>query len=121
MQTVHRRRSSMAFTTAIVLLLPAIVAPSAAEAFQAGRSPDFTTCNIWFNDQGQPLRNKQGREIGQEVPCAGQVRHDAYKVFPGAGNTLIIQDQTHQLECVLGLLPGSTTIVAPKSCKAFKG
>ena len=120
MQTMLRRRSK-AMTTASVLPLLAILAPVSAEAFQAGRSPDFTTCNIWFNDQGQPLRNRQGREIGQEVPCAGQVRHDSYKVFPGAGNTLIIQDQTHQLECVLALVPGSTTIVAPKSCKAFKG
>ena len=120
MQTVQRRRLK-AMTLASLLPLFAIVAPVAAEAFQAGRSPDFTTCNIWFNDQGQPLRNRQGREIGQEVPCAGQVRHDAYKVFPGADNTLIIQDQTHQLECVLGLVPGSTTIVAPKSCKAFRG
>ena len=119
MQTVQRRFKAM--TTASLLPLLAIVAPSAAEAFQAGRSPDFTTCNIWFNDQGEPLRNRQGREIGQEVPCPGQVRHDAYKVFPGAGNTLIIQDQTHQLECVLALVPGSTTIVAPKSCKAYKG
>ena len=120
MPTVQTRRLR-ALTTASLLPLLAIVAPSAAEAFQAGRSPDFTTCNIWFNDQGQPLRNKQGREIGQEVPCAGQVRHDVYKVFPGADNTLIIQDQTHQLECVLALVPGSTTIVAPKSCKAFRG
>ncbi len=120
MQTMQRR-SLKAMTTASLLPLLSIIAPSVAEAFQAGRSPDFTSCNIWFNDQGEPLRNKQGREIGQEVPCAGQVRHDAYKVFPGAGNTLIIQDQTHQLECVLGLVAGSTTIVAPKSCKAFRG
>ena len=120
MPTVQRRRLK-AITTAYLLPLLAITVPSVAEAFQAGRSPDFTSCNIWFNDQGQPLRNKQGREIGQEVPCAGQVRHDAYKVFPGAENTLIIQDQTHQLECVLALVPGSTTIVAPKSCRAFKG
>ena len=121
MQTVHRSRRFQSIIAAILLPLPVLVTPSAVKAFQAGRSPDFTTCNIWFNDQGQPLRNRQGREIGQEVPCAGQVRHDAYKVFPGAGNTLIIQDQTHQLECVLALVPGSTTIVAPKSCKAFKG
>ena len=120
MLTVQRRRLK-AMTTISLLPLLAVVAPAAAEAFQAGRSPDFTTCNIWFNDQGQPLRNRQGREIGQEVPCAGQVRHDAYKVFLGAANTLIIQDETHQLECVLALVPGSTTIVAPKSCKAFKG
>ncbi len=116
-----RRRIVNAITIASLLPLLATTAPSAARAFQAGRSPDFTTCNVWFNDQGQPLRNKQGREIGQEVPCPGQVRHDAYRVFPGADNTLIIQDQTHQLECVLALVPGSTTIVAPKSCKAFKG
>ena len=120
MQTAQRRKL-VRITTAFLLPLSALVAPSVARAFQAGRSPDFTSCNIWFNDQGQPLRNRQGREIGQEVPCAGQVRHDSYKVFPGTDNTLIIQDQTHQLECVLALVPGSTTIVAPKSCKAFKG
>ena len=118
MQRVQRR---IMITTASLLPLLTIVAPSAVEAFQAGQSPDFTSCNIWFNDQGQPLRNKQGREIGQEVPCAGQPRHDAYKVFPSAGNTLTIQDQTHHLECVLALAPGSTTIVVPKSCKAFNG
>lgn len=120
MQIVQRRIVTAIITASLSSLL-GMTASSTAEAFQAGRSPDFTSCNIWFNDRGEPLRNKQGREIGQEVPCAGQVPRDAYKVFPGAGNTLIIQDQTHQLECVLALVPGSTTIVAPKSCKAFKG
>ena len=121
MKTVKHRIVPLA--VAALLPLVSIAAPRTAAAFQAGQSPDFAGCNVWFNDQGKPLRNKLGREIGQEVPCPGQaVRHDAYKVFPGAAkNTLVIQDETHQLECVLALAPGSSTVVVPTACRAWGG
>ncbi len=117
MLSVRRRTAILA---ALLPLVP-IAAAHPAAAFQVGQSPDFSACNIWFNDQGKPLRNKQGREIGQQVPCQGATgRQDSYSVTLGtARNTLVIRDETHQLECVLALAPGSTTIVVPTGCKAL--
>ena len=104
---------------AVSFPLASLVASGPAAAFHAGRSPDFPICNIWFNDQGKPLRNKLGREIGQEVPCPGQqVGRDHYRVLAGAAtNTLVIRDETRRVECAMSLAPGSATVMVPTVCR----
>ena len=126
MQTARRRTARPILTLAALaalVSLSSLAASRPAEAFQVGQSPDFAACAIWFNDQGQPLRNKSGREIGRQVPCPGQERkRDAYEVLPGeTPGTLVIHDASHHFECILVLTPGSATVMAPKVCQAWKG
>lgn len=120
MPTAFRRIASVA---ALAILVPASWAAAVvpAAAFQVGQSPDYAGCAIWLNDQGQPLRNKTGREIGRKVPCGGETHHrDTYEVLPGeAQGTLVIHDASHQIECILVLEPGSSTVVIPKVCQAW--
>ncbi len=108
---------------AALVPLSSLAASGPARAFQVGQSPDFTACAIWFNDQGQPLRNKSGREIGRQVPCPGQERkRDSYEVLPGEGQgTLVIRDASHHFECILVLAPGSATVMVPKVCQHWNG
>ena len=108
---------------AALVTLSSFASSGPAAAFQVGQSPDFTACAIWFNDQGQPLRNKTGREIGRKVPCPGQERRrDSYEVLPGEGQgTLVIHDASHHFECILVLSPGSATVMVPKICQRWNG
>ncbi len=94
-------------------------ATAPALAFQVGDSPDFKGCAIWFNDSGEPLRNKSGREIGRKVPCGeGTHNRDTYEVLFGEEKgTLVIRDASHHFECILQLAPGSATVVVPKVCQ----
>ena len=103
--------------------LTVIAATAPAGAFQVGPSPDFEGCYIWFNDAGEPLRNKTGREIGRKAPCGDGTHHrDSYEVLFGEEKgTLVIRDATHHFECILQLAPGSATVVTPKVCQAWQG
>ncbi len=103
--------------------LSVIGATAPALAFQVGESPDFKGCAIWFNDAGEPLRNKAGREIGRKVPCGeGTHNRDTYEVLFGEEKgTLVIRDASHHFECILRLAPGSTTVVVPKICQPWEG
>lgn len=120
MRTPFRRLASL-----VVLLAPLspFIAATPAAAFTVGESADFKGCAIWYNDQGQPLRSKAGREIGRKVPCAdGAQNRDSYEVLFGeAPNTLVIRDDTHHVECILQLAPGSSTVMVPKVCQAWQG
>ena len=108
---------------AAMVPLCSLAASGPAAAFQVGQSPDFSACAIWFNDLGEPLRNKSGREIGRKVPCPGQERkRDSYEVLPGEGQgTLVIHDASHHFECILVLAPGSATVMVPKVCQRWAG
>ena len=121
MQTAPRIFTLAVLAALVPLSSLAVSAPAAA--FQVGQSPDFAACAIWFNDQGEPLRNKSGREIGRKVPCPGQERkRDSYEVLPGEGQgTLVIHDASHHFECILVLSPGSATVMVPKVCQHWAG
>ena len=122
MQTAFRRIASVAALAALVPLC-SVAAARPAEAFQVGPSPDYPGCSVWLNDQGQPLRNRSGREIGRKVPCAGGGHNrDVYEVLPGeAEGTLVIRDASHHVECILALAPGSTTVLTQKACQGWDG
>ncbi len=117
------RRLLSAAALAGVVPLATLAATAPAAAFQVGESPDYKGCAIWFNDAGQPLRNKQGREIGRKSPCGdGTHNRDTYEVLFGeAKDTLVIRDATHHFECILELAKGSSTVVGPKVCQAWAG
>ena len=100
----------LASATAFLVLFGAscLAAASPAAAFKVADSTDFKGCAIWTNDAGEPLRNRQGREIARKTPC-GQGTHnrDVYEVLFGeAAGTLVIRDASHQFECILELAPG---------------
>ena len=117
--TTPTRIIALAAAAAVSLSLASLATAGHAEAFEVGRSQDFPTCNIWYNSQGKPLRNKFGREIAQEVPCPGQQGgRERYKAYAGAmANTLVIRDETHHAECALALAPGSTTVMVQTVCQ----
>ena len=111
---------SPAFRRLALLALPCLLAATPARAFKVGESADFKGCYIWYNDAGEPLRNKQGREIGRKSPCEGNRGHDVYEVLFGeAPGTLVIRDASHRFECILQLAPGSATVVVPKVCQPW--
>lgn len=121
MPPVPRRILSLA---ALLGLIPlSVTAATVPATFKVGESPDFKGCAIWFNDAGQPLRNKTGREIGRKVPCGeGTHNGDTYQVqFGEEKGTLVIQDSSHHFECILQLAPGSATVVVPKICQHWDG
>lgn len=117
MQTPSRRIAAAAALAALV----AAAGAGPARAFQVGSSSDFPNCRIWLNEQGQPLRNVRGREIGRKVPCANDAPHrDAYEALPGAAaGTLVVRDASHRVECLLALRPGSSTVMVQKLCQAW--
>ena len=79
------RMTAGATASALSLMLGCLIVSEPAAAFHVERSPDFPACNVWFNEQGKPLRNKFGREIAQEVPCPGQQGgRERYKAYAGA-------------------------------------
>lgn len=111
------------FALPLTAFTMAIVAGNAqALAFKTGPSPAYPGCNIWLNDAGQPLRNKQFQPIGEESPCGSHPAHlNHYKVVQGIeSGTLAIKDDTHKLVCILQLAPGSKTIIVPKICQRFQ-
>ena len=122
MSFAFRRRASGAALAAVLGIGP-LVAATPAAAFKVAESPDFKGCAIWTNDAGEPLRNRQGREIGRKAPCGeGTHNRDVYEVLFGeAPGTLVIRDATHQFECILELAQGSTTVIVPKVCQRWTG
>ena len=110
---------------ALALLVPSssLVAATPAATFKVGESTDFKGCYVWFNDRGESLRNKTGREIGRKTPCGeGHRNGDSYEVLFGeTPGTLVIRDATHHVECILQLVPGSATVMAPKVCQRWEG
>ncbi len=122
MPPVPRRILSHAVLVGLVPL-SVMAATVPAAAFKVGGSPDFKGCAIWFNDAGQPLRNKTGREIGRKVPCGeGTHNRDVYDVqFGEEAGTLVIRDSSHHFECILQLAPGSATVMVPKICQHYDG
>ena len=122
MPSRSRRLATSAAFCALLGACP-IAAATPAGAFKVAESPDFKGCAIWTNDAGEPLRNRQGREIGRKTPCGeGTHNRDVYEVLFGeAPGTLVIRDATHGFECILELAPGSTTVVVPKVCQRWTG
>lgn len=122
MPSAFRRLASGAATCAL-LGATLLAAATPAAAFKVTDSPDFKGCAIWTNDAGEPLRNRQGREIGRKTPCGeGTHNRDVYEVLFGeAPGTLVIRDATHGFECILELAQGSTTVVVPKVCQRWSG
>ena len=116
---LRARRSLSPTILAALLSLSMLAAARPALAFKTGPSPAYPGCKIWFNDQGQPLRTKQNRPIGEESPCGDRPSHeDFFKVVPGLQQgTLAIKDDTHHLICILKLAPGSTTLIVPEACE----
>lgn len=121
MPPAFRRLLSAAAVAGLAPVAAAALAEPAA-AFQVGESPDFKGCYIWFNDAGQPLHNKAGREIGRKAPCGeGTHNRDSYEVLFGeAKGTLVIRDASHHFECILELAPGSATVIVPKVCQPWE-
>ena len=117
------RRLALGAASTALLSASCLALASPAAAFKVGPSPDFKGCYIWFNDAGQPLHNRQGREIARKTPCGeGTHNRDVYEVLFGeAAGTLVIRDATHQFECILELAQGSTTVVVPKVCQRWTG
>ena len=117
------RRLAAGAATAALLAASCLAAASPAAAFKVIDSPDFKGCAVWANDAGQPLRNKQGREIGRKTPCGeGTHNRDVYEtLFGEAPGTLVIRDATHGIECILELAPGSASVVVPKVCQRWAG
>ncbi|RYB07675.1 hypothetical protein [Lichenibacterium ramalinae] len=115
------RRFLSAIVVAGLAPVAAVAMAGSAAAFQVGESPDFKGCYVWFNDAGQPLHNKSGREIGRKAPCGeGTHNRDSYEVLFGeAKDTLVIRDATHHFECILELAAGSATVVVPKVCQPW--
>ena len=109
--------------SAVLLAASCLAAASPAAAFKVAESADFKGCAIWTTDAGEPLRNKQGREIGRKVPCGdGPHRHEVYEVLFGeAPGTLVIRDATQRFECILTLAQGSATVMVPKVCQRWEG
>ncbi len=123
MQIASPRIAALIAGSAALVPLSWIVTAAPAAAFQVGQSADYPACAIWLNDQGQPLRNKAGREIARKVPCSTDSPHrDVYEALPGeAPNTLVIHDASHHVECLMVLAPGSTTVMTQKMCQAWDG
>ena len=115
------RRFLSAIVVAGLAPVAAVALAGSAAAVQVGESPDFKGCYVWFNDAGQPLHNKSGREIGRKAPCGeGTHNRDSYEVLFGeAKDTLVIRDATHHFECILELAAGSATVVVPKVCQPW--
>ncbi len=114
-----RYRSPLSMVVAALVSLWAMTVPHPAAAFKTGASPAVPGCRIWFNDQGQPLRTKQNRPIGEQSPCGNRPTHeDSFRVVPGLQQgTLAIKDDTHHLVCILKLAPGSATLIVPQACE----
>lgn len=117
------RRSVTAAACVALLNVSCLAAATPAAAFKVIESTDFKGCYIWSNDAGEPLRNRQGREIGRKAPCGvGTHNRDVYEVLFGEQpGTLVIRDATHQFECILELAPGSTTVMVQKVCQHWDG
>ena len=117
------RRLASATASLVLFGASCLAAASPAAAFKVADSTDFKGCAIWTNDAGEPLRNRQGREIARKTPC-GQGTHnrDVYEVLFGeAAGTLVIRDASHQFECILELAPGSSTVLVEKICQRWTG
>ncbi|RYC33112.1 hypothetical protein D3273_04345 [Lichenibacterium minor] len=121
MSFASRRFAPAALTTA--LLAGSCLAATPAAAFKVAESTDFKGCAVWTNDAGEPLRNRQGREIARKAPCGeGTHNRDAYEVLFGeAAGTLVFRDATQEFECILELAPGSSTVMVQKICQRWTG
>ena len=122
MPFAFRRLASGAATVALAGT-SCLAAATPAAAFKVAQSTDFKGCAIWTNDGGEPLRNRQGREIARKTPCGeGTHNRDVYEVLFGeAAGTLVIRDATHGFECILELAPGSATVMVQKICQRWTG
>lgn len=117
------RRLASGVATVLFLGASCLVAATPAAAFKVAASADFKGCAVWTNDAGEPLRNRQGREIARKTPCGeGTHNRDVYEVLFGeAAGTLVIRDATHEFECILELAPGSATVMVQKVCQHWNG
>jgi hypothetical protein len=117
------RRLASAGASLALLGASCLAAASPAAAFKVADSTDFKGCAVWTNDAGEPLRNRQGREIARKTPCGeGTHNRDVYEVLFGEKpGTLVIRDASHQFECILELAPGSSTVMVQKICQHWEG